>query len=81
MSVNIITPAYMTLREWTDAMCQNLEQFGNLSRLDQREDWREWGAMLLNLPALSGSIVPDPYQFDDWRVWAQRCNENLSVVP
>jgi hypothetical protein len=71
----------MTVRDWTDAMVQNLEQFGNLGRLDHREDWREWGAELLNLPAISGSIIPDPYQFDDWRAWAQRCNENLSVVP
>ena len=81
MSVSTINPSFMNARTWADFMVPVLEQFGNLSRLDQREDWREWGAMLLNLPALSGSIVPDPYQFDDWRVWAQRCNENLSVVP
>lgn len=81
MSVHTINPQFLTVREWTDFMVPNLEQYGNLGRLDRDEEWREWGVALLNLRALSGSIIPDPYQFDDWRSWAQRCVENLSVVP
>ena len=81
MSVRTISPGYMQLRDWADYMCQNLEHYGNLARLDREEEWQDWGATLLNIPALSGSIIPDPYQFDDWRTWAQRCNENLAVLP
>lgn len=81
MSVEIVNPAYLTVKEWTDFMVPALEQFGNLGRLDDEKQWREWGAALLNLPALSGSVIPDPYQFDDWRTWATRCVQNLSEMP
>ena len=81
MSVEVISPQFMSVREWTDFMTPNLDQFGNLGRLMRDEGWREWGAQLLNMPALSGSIVPDPYLFDDWRAWALRLCENLAEVP
>lgn len=81
MSVEIIDPAYLTAQQWTDFMTPNLEQFGNIGRLGREEEWRLWGAQLLNVPALSGNIVPDPYLFDDWRTWAQRLCANLSEMP
>lgn len=81
MSVDTIDPAYLTVTEWTDFMVTNLEQFGNLPRLDDPNGWRDWALALLNLPALSGSIVPDPYQFETWTAWAMRLNENLWVMP
>lgn len=81
MSVFTVNPMFMTPREWTDAMMTNLEQFGNIGRLDDEKKWQEWATQLLNLPKLAGSIVPDPYQFDDWRAWARRCIENLAEVP
>lgn len=81
MSINVINPAYLTVRQWTDFMTPNLEKYGNIGRLTNDEGWREWGAQLLNVPKLSGSIVPDPYQFDDWRAWAQRCVANMAEVP
>ena len=81
MSVNTIDPAFMTVRQWTDFMVPSLEQFGNLGRLTRDDEWRAWGVSLLNLPALSGSIVPNPYQFDDWRAWARRLVDNLSEMP
>lgn len=81
MSIRIISPAYMKVREWTDMMTPNLEKYGNIGRLQNDDGWKAWGAQLLNLPGLSGSIVPDPYGFDDWKAWASRLNANLSGVP
>ena len=81
MSVRTIDPAYLTVQQWTDFMVPSLEQFGNLGRLDRDDEWRAWGVSLLNMSQLSGSIVPNPYQFDDWRVWARRLVENLSEIP
>ncbi len=80
MSVLVINPAYLTVREWTDYMTPNLEQFGNLGRLERDDKWREWGAQLLSMRGLSGSIVPNPYEFGDWREWAERCVQNLSEL-
>lgn len=81
MSVLIISPAFMTAQQWADSMVPNLEQFGNIGRLEDEKKWRDWATQLLNLPKLAGSIIPDPYQFDDWRAWARRCVENLAEVP
>lgn len=80
MSVRTIDPAYMSVQEWADNMVPALEQFGNLGRLWSEDEWRNWAAQLLNLPALSGSIVPDPYDYEDWRMWAQRLNQNLAEI-
>lgn len=77
MSVLPIDPFGMTVTEWCDMMTPNLLQFGNLPRLDNPDNWREFGLALLNLPQLSGSIVPDPYQFERWDEWAMRLNKNL----
>jgi hypothetical protein len=66
----------MSLHEWCDFMVPVLEQFGNLGRLDG-ENWQEWALQLLNLPRLSGTVVPDPFQFAEWSDWAERLNKNL----
>lgn len=81
MSVYTINPAFLTVRQWCDFMTPNLEKFGNLGRLSDDEKWQQWGAELLNFPALHGSIVPDPYQFTDWRAWAARLCQTLSEMP
>lgn len=75
-----IEPSFMDAPTWTSFMVPILEIYGNLGSLDNEENWRGWAVELMNLPQLSGSVVPDPYQFDDWRAWAQRFNENLSVI-
>lgn len=80
MSVLTIRPDYLSAQQWADFMVPNLEKYGNLGRLDDEGEWQEWGAHLMLLPGLSGSIVPDPYAFDDWRKWVERLNENLSVI-
>lgn len=80
MSVITIDPAFMTAPQWADAMILNLEQYGNIGRLDDEKKWREWASQLLNLPKLAGNVVPDPYQFDDWRTWAIRCVENIGQL-
>lgn len=80
MSVRTISPVHIDLQHWADAMVQNVEKYGNLGRL-LNDDWRGFGLNMMTLPALSGSVVPDPYSFDTWQDWASRLNENLSVVP
>lgn len=80
MSIRVIDPRYMTVQKWADAMVPTLEQYGNLGRLLDETKWQEWACQLLTLPKISGSVV-DPRGFSDWRAWAMRLNQNLSVVP
>lgn len=80
MSVQIIDPVGMRAVEWADAVTINLEQFGNLPRLDSEDGWRDWALQLMTLGSLSGTTVPDPYMFLDWRPWAESFNKNLAGI-
>lgn len=74
MSVYVQQPEDDVIR-WTDVMGINLSIYGAIPRLDDPMKWQEWGAALLNNPSIHGIALPDPYQFDDWRRWADRVNE------
>lgn len=76
----IVEPRFMGVIEWTDLNGLWLNQFGSIPRLDNPAKWQDWGANLLNLPSIHGIALPDPYQFDDWRRWADRVNEALTSV-
>ena len=80
MSIHAIDPGGHTAVSWADAMVIELEQFGNLGRLDDPEQWREWAVQLFLLPSISGSIVPDPYNFATWDEWAKCLNGGLAAV-
>lgn len=68
-------PTNMTLNDWADAAVPYLEQFDSIGRLVD-DNWQAWGAKLTLALALSGFTIPDPYQFSDWRTWAERlCGE------
>ena len=80
MSVHTIDPIGMSAVAWADAMVLELDALGNLGRLESDNEWREWAAQLLNLPSISGSIVPNPYEFGTWQEWAERLNDGLAAV-
>lgn len=61
-------------------MALDLWKFGPIPRIYRDDEWREWGAALLALPTLHGILLPDPYQFSDWRRWAERVNEAFSSI-
>ncbi len=76
MRITSIQPGqFQTVQDWTDAMALDLWSLGAIPRLDNAQDWRAWGANLLNLPSIHGILLPNPYQFDDWRRWAERVVE------
>lgn len=71
-NITLISPNTMTVKQWTDAMADRLWIFGSIPRVDHDDDWKKWGAVLLGLVSIHGINVPDPYQFSDWRRWAER---------
>lgn len=73
-----INPIGMDLLDWTDSMAYTLSAYGPIYRLDNRGDWKEWAAYVVNLPNLAILSPPNPADFDDWRAWAQRLVEVLS---
>lgn len=78
--VTLIGTRGMSVKQWTDAMADRLWIFGPIPRVDRDDEWRAWGANLLNLPSIRGINLPDPYQFSDWRRWADRVVEVFSSI-
>lgn len=68
----MIDPRGLTLRDWADSTILDLNNAWSFSRLDDEEHWQSWGTELLRALPFSQQVAPDPYQFSDWRVWAER---------
>jgi hypothetical protein len=68
----ITSPANMTLQDWADQVCLDVENLGFVGRLDD-DDWQRWGTQLANNTSVD--LVPNPYLFDDWRRWGFRLCE------
>jgi hypothetical protein len=71
MSVRITLPTGLGLRDWADQISLDLDSYGAFGRLDIEENWQSWAMQFLNNTSLKENF-PVPYQFDDWRDWAER---------
>ena len=71
MTIRITLPISMELRDWADQIALDLDSYGALGRLDDIEDWQNWAMQFLNNTTL-GRNFPLPYDFDNWRDWAER---------
>ena len=71
MRVRLTLPTGMQLQDWADQVALDLDSYGALGRLDDVENWQNWAMQFLNNTTL-GRNFPLPYDFDDWREWAER---------
>jgi hypothetical protein len=71
----ITLPANMSLTDWADQVCLDLDRYGVVGKI-MSEDWQGWGSQLANNISIGGNL-PDPYSFDDWQIWGQRLCEAL----
>lgn len=72
----ITRPTGMQLREWADRVTQDLDIYGVAGRI-LGDNWQDWAAQFLNNASIKGNL-PNPYQFADWREWAERLCEVLA---
>lgn len=70
-------PSYMSLRDWADQICLDLDMTGPISKLTDEKAWQDWAVQFLNNITL-GRNLPNPYSFADWREWAERFCQTLS---
>lgn len=74
--VNITRPVGMRLLDWADQVCLDLDFSGPVGKLDFEENWQNWGAQFFNNASL-GRNIPNPYEFTDWKNWAERFCQSL----
>ncbi len=67
----------MDLHTWANGVSSALGQYSTISNL-VGDDWRAWGMMFFNNPALDALSPPNPYFFEDWKEWGERLSETLS---
>ena len=75
--VRITLPTGMSLRDWADQLALDLDPYGVVSRLDDEAAWQDWGVQFCNNTTL-GRNLPNPYNFNDWKEWAERLSGVLA---
>jgi hypothetical protein len=73
----ITLPTNMELLDWAAQINLDLDAFGAFGRLDNPDQWQNWGMQFLNNTTI-GRNLPIPYGFTDWREWAERLVGALS---
>jgi hypothetical protein len=73
----IIDPRGLSVIEWTDFMADELLGLSLTPRLDHASDWRGWALVVVQSPQISRFNPPNPYEFTDWRHWAERFNQTV----
>ena len=67
----ITLPTNLTLEDWSSQLLLDLDAEGAFGRLQDPTRWQDWGVQFLNNTTL-GRNLPNPYQFTDWKEWAER---------
>ncbi len=79
--MSIINPTgFQDVIEWADFMTGALGFLAdpicgsdnNYPRLDDPEKWQEWAMGIFGGVDALGQDSPDPFEYDDWREWAER---------
>jgi hypothetical protein len=76
MSLRITLPTGLNLRDWADQITLDLDPYGAFGRLDIEDQWQNWAMQFLNNMTLRENF-PIPYNFDNWRDWAERFCQTL----
>lgn len=66
----ITLPTHMSLMDWADQIVLDLENKVPAQRLNDMGDWQRWAEQFVLAVQLGGNNIPDPYEFESWRDWA-----------
>ena len=69
----------MDVIEWTDKMVPILLPYGGvIGKLDDPNEWQDWARSVILINNAWQGVAPNPYQFDDWKEWAERFLETTN---
>ena len=71
MRLRVTLPTGLGLRDWADQIALDLDPYGAFGRLDFEDQWQDWGMQFINNTTLKENL-PVPYNFENWRDWAER---------
>jgi hypothetical protein len=68
----IVDPRGMDVITWTSMVTPLIDPFGTVGTLMKAEDWQDWGANVMKVLKLDPADLPNPFEYQDWRAWADR---------
>lgn len=69
-----ISPRFINVVDWTAQTTTLLAPYGTIPKLLQPDNWRQWAAFVINLPAISALNPPRPEGYETWDAWARQFN-------
>lgn len=69
--MNVTQPVGITLIDWANQVVLDLDRFGAFGKLNNENDWQRWAVQFVASPSID-RMIPNPYQFKNWRDWAER---------
>lgn len=70
MSSTVPIPQGLSIKDWADQAVFGLDSYGAFPRLENPAEWQGWAANFLLNGELSAQGLPNPYEYDDWQLWA-----------
>lgn len=75
----MINPRNMSLTDWADSVILAISDAWSFGKLEDEARWQDWAIGFVRASRFTQQVVPDPYQFADWRDWAERVYPMLEV--
>ncbi len=70
--MRVTLPVGISLLDWADQITLDLENQMQPRKLLNVLEWQDWAVQFTVYGTLPGDQPPNPYQFDNWRDWAER---------
>jgi hypothetical protein len=68
----MIDPRTLTWQQWANAVLMSISDSWALGTPPDETNWRDFAVGFVRAPSFAQRLLPDPYQFSDWRDWATR---------
>ena len=76
--IALINPKHMDPLDWCDRTGSQLAPYIFPLKIENPEQWREWGEYVLRSPVIAAKKPPHPDQFERWEDWAARFNSAIA---
>ncbi len=79
-----VNPTGTEPTRWAAQMQLSLAEYGPIPALKDPQHWREWAAVVVNIPAIASVGAPRPERFESWSDWVHVFNlaiRDLNAAP
>jgi hypothetical protein len=68
----MINPRGMSWQDWASSVILAVGDAWSFGSPPAEDAWQDWAIGLVRASPFTQRTLPDPYQFADWREWAER---------